>query len=50
MDGQYNRMVWCISIQELYHAALEKQKWRRITRTAPGIGPLVVVDDDDDDE
>src|SRR6218665_3935944 len=28
---------WCgASIQELYHAALEKQKWRRITRTASG--------------
>ena len=24
------------SIQELYHAALEKQKWSRITRTASG--------------
>ena len=41
---------WCgASIQELYHAALEKQKWRRITRTASGtygIGPLVNDDDD----
>ena len=28
---------WCgASIQELYHAALEKQKRRRITRTASG--------------
>src|SRR6218665_465218 len=28
---------WCgASIQELYHAALEKQKWRRIMRTASG--------------
>ena len=36
----------------LGHAALEKQKWRRITRRhrAPtGIGPLVNDDDDDDD-
>src|SRR6218665_3372437 len=44
---------WCgASIQELYHAALEKQKWRRIMRTASGtykctgIGPLVNDDDD----
>ena len=36
MDGQYNRMLWCINRQELYHDALEKQKWRRITRTASG--------------
>ena len=28
---------WCgASIQELYHTALEKQKWRRITRMALG--------------
>src|SRR6218665_2517572 len=46
-----NILDWCgASIQELYHAALEKQKWRRITRTASGtytgIGPLVNDDDD----
>src|SRR6218665_2071967 len=30
-----NITEWCgASIQELYHAALEKQKWRRITRMA----------------
>jgi len=32
-----NITEWCgASIQELYHTALEKQKWRRITRTASG--------------
>ena len=32
-----NITEWCgASIQELSHAALEKQKWRRITRTASG--------------
>src|SRR6218665_3740069 len=44
-----NITEWCgVSIQELYHAALEKQKCRRITRMASGIGPLVNDDDDDD--
>jgi len=32
-----NIKKWCgASIEELYHAALEKQKWRRTTRTASG--------------
>ena len=32
-----NITEWCgASIQELYHAAFEKQKWRRITRTTSG--------------